>query len=260
MKYIIQMKRYNKQHPLRVVTTFSGYDSQCLALERLKKYDPEFEYNLVAWSEIDKYAIQAHDVLFPQYADKNLGDISKIDWSKVEDFDLFTYSFPCQSVSQSGLQRGLAEGSGTRSSLLWECRKAISAKKPKYLLMENVKALVSKKFLPDFNKWLLELESYGYKNFWKVVNATDFGVPQNRERVFCVSILQTDDDPKPMYAFPKGFVLDKNLGDMVEKDESGQPKKVDERYYLSDKAMEYFDKVNADKSHNHNFNPKKKLI
>lgn len=126
--------------------------------------------------------------------------------------------------------------------------------------MENVKALVSKKFLPDFNKWLLELESYGYKNFWKVVNATDFGVPQNRERVFCVSILQTDDDPKPMYAFPKGFALDKNLSDMVEKDESGQPKKVEERYYLSDKAMEYFDRVNADKSHNHNFNPKKKLM
>lgn len=81
---------------LRVFTAFSGYDSQCLALDRLKANFPDFDYELVGWSEIDKYAIQAHNALYPQWADRNFGDISKIDWSQVPDFDLFTYSSPCQ--------------------------------------------------------------------------------------------------------------------------------------------------------------------
>lgn len=237
------MKRvkYNKENPLRVFTSFSGYDSQCLALERIREYDKDFCFELVGWSEIDKYAIQAHNILFPQYKERNFGDISKIDWSKVPDFDLFTYSSPCQDFSQSGLQRGGTEGSGTRSSLLWECRRAIAIKKPKYLMFENVKALVSKKFLPLFGKWLSELESYGYANYWKVLNASDYGVPQNRERVFCISILKTTDDSNPSFYFPKPFPLEKRLKDIIEANEDGTPRKLDEKYYLSDKALEYFD-------------------
>lgn len=169
---------------VRVFTAFSGYDSQCLALDRLKEHFPDFDYELVGWAEIDKYAIQAHDALYPQWADRNYGDISKIDWSQVPDFDLFTYSSPCQDFSNAGLQKGGTEGSGTRSSLLWECRRAIVAKRPKYLLLENVAALVSQKFLPLFNKWQSELASYGYSNFAEVLNAKDFGVPQNREREY----------------------------------------------------------------------------
>lgn len=91
---------------LRVFTAFSGYDSQCLALDRLKSNYPSFDYELVGWAEIDKYAIQAHNALYPQWADRNYGDISKIDWSQVPDFDLFTYSSPCQDFSNAGLQRG----------------------------------------------------------------------------------------------------------------------------------------------------------
>lgn len=245
--------KYDKENPLKVFTAFSGYDSQCLALERLKKYDKDFEYDLVGWSEIDKYAIQAHNILFPQYEDRNFGDISKIDWAKVPDFDLFTFSSPCQDFSQSGLQRGGEEGSGTRSSLLWECRKAILAKKPKYLMLENVKALTSKKFMPLFQKWLDELECYGYANYWKVLNATDYGVPQNRERVFCISILRTEDKPMPVFHFPLPFPLEKRLKDIVEKNEDGSAKKVDVKYYLSDKALEYFNKTSENKQHNHNF-------
>lgn len=148
-----------------------------------------FAYELVAWSEIDKYAIQAHNALYPQWSDRNLGDITKVDWEKVPDFDLLTYSSPCQDFSNAGLQKGGEEGSGTRSSLLWEIRKAVLTKKPKFLLLENVKALTSKKFFPLFQKWMDELESYGYTNYWQVLNAKDYGVPQNRERVFLVSIL-----------------------------------------------------------------------
>lgn len=209
-------------------TAFSGYDSQCMALDRLKKDFPEFDYELVGWAEIDKYAIQAHNAVYPQWADRNYGDISKINWDEVPDFDLFTYSSPCQDFSNAGLQRGGEEGSGTRSSLLWECRRAIIAKRPKYLLLENVAALVSKKFLPLFNKWQAELESYGYSNFAQVLNAKDYGIPQNRERIFLVSILGNE-----MYSFPKPFPLELRLKDMLEKE-------VDEKYYLSDKTIQSF--------------------
>ena len=95
---------------VKVFTAFSGYDSQCMALDRLTKTIPDFEYELVGWSEIDKFAIASHNAVYPQWEDRNYGDISKVDWANVPDFDLFTYSFPCQSISAAGLQKGLAEG------------------------------------------------------------------------------------------------------------------------------------------------------
>lgn len=152
---------YNKNHPLRVCTLCSGYDSQCLALKYLKDKHSEFDFDLVAWSEIDKSAITGHNILFPEYKDRNLGDMSKIMWDGVKDFDMLTYSTPCQSVSTAGMRKGIEEGSGTKSSLLWYTRNAIIAKKPRYLLMENVKGLVTEKFRPFFFAWLKELENYG---------------------------------------------------------------------------------------------------
>lgn len=169
---------------LKVVTLCSGYDSQCLALERLKKDYPNFDYELIAWSEFDpeskqplhkQPAVIAHNALFPQWADRNLGDMTKIDWEKVPDFDLLFYSTPCQSISSAGLQHGFTEGSGTRSSIIWNVRDAVKIKKPKFLCLENVKAMVSKKFKPMFNLWQQELESLGYTNFAKVLNAKDYG-------------------------------------------------------------------------------------
>lgn len=210
---------------VKVFTAFSGYDSQCMALDRLKANMPSFDYELVGWSEIDKYAIKAHNAIYPQWADRNYGDICKIDWSKVPDFDIFTYSFPCTDISTAGKQMGLSEGSDTRSSLLWECRKAIETKLPKVLLMENVKALIQKKFRPDFVRWQLLLEELGYNNYTRVLNAKDFGVPQNRERVFMVSILAKV--ASQSYTFPKPFELKLRLRDVLEDS-------VDERYYLND--------------------------
>ena len=223
---------------LRVVTLFSGYDSQCLALERLKKSHSDFDYELIAWSEFDPMskqpiekqpAVIAHNALFPQWADRNLGDVSKIDWSKVEDFDFMTYSSPCQDFSNAGLQKGGEEGSGTRSSLLWECKRAIEAKRPRILVFENVKSLVGKKFMPLFQSWCDTLTEYGYTNFWKVLNAKDYGVPQNRERVIMVSIL----NPDRMYHFPKPFEANLVLNDVLED-------KVEEKYYLSKKIVDGF--------------------
>lgn len=84
---------------VKVFTAFSGYDSQCMALDRLAARHPDFSYDLVGWSEIDRFAIQAHNLLYPQYMERNYGDITQIDWSIVPDFDLFTYSFPCFPAS-----------------------------------------------------------------------------------------------------------------------------------------------------------------
>lgn len=225
--------KYNNQNPLRVTTLFSGYDSQALALERLKDRIPNFDYELVNWCEIDPFAIQVHNALFPQWEDRNLGDISKVDWETAEKCDLLTFSSPCQDFSNAGLQKGGEEGSGTRSSLLWECKKAIETLKPKYLLMENVKALVSKKFAPTFLKWINTLEELGYTSYYKVLNSKDYGIPQNRERIFVVSILNEHD----IYHFPNPIPLEKRLKDVLEDD-------VDRKYFLSDKAIVGFLKHN----------------
>ena len=119
------------------------------------------------------------------------------------------------------------------------------AKKPKYILFENVKALVSAKFLPYFNKWQAELASYGYSNFAQVLNAKDYGVPQNRERIFLVSILDRD----ASYHFPKKLPLEKRLKDVLEQN-------VDEKFYLSERILNGFMKTSECKDHGHNFNPK----
>lgn len=206
---------------LRVFEAFSGYGSQSIALKRLG-----VEFEVVAISEIDKYAIKAYEAIHGLV--KNVGDISKVRLSQIPDHDLFTYSFPCQDISIAGKQGSLEKGSETRSSLLWECERIIRFKRPKYLLLENVKNLVGKKHKEHFDEWLKVLEGYGYKNYWQVLNAKDYGIPQNRERVFVVSILGDDD-----YEFPKKQELKLRLKDVLEIE-------VDEKYYLSEELHRRF--------------------
>lgn len=210
---------------LRVFTSFSGYDSQLMALR-----DIGANYECVGWSEIDRWAIKAHNAVFPELADRNYGDITKIDWNAVPDFDLFTYSFPCTDISSAGEQKGFDEDSGTRSSLLWECRRPIAAKRPKFLLMENVKALVSDKYRPLFLKWESWLRSLDYVNYTEILNAKDYGVPQNRERVFMLSILNGC-----WYEFPHPVRLEKRLKDVLELE-------VDEKYFLNECGINYVKK------------------
>lgn len=222
---------------LKVITTFSGYDSQCLALRKAG-----IDFDLVAWAEFDPQskqpvekqpAVIAHNLLFPEYKDRNVGDMAKVDWAKFEgtEIDLFTYSFPCTDISQAGLMKGLSKDSGTRSSCLWYCESAISTLRPKYLLMENVKNLVSKKFMPDFKEWCDVLENLGYTNYWKVMNAKDYGVPQNRERVFMVSV--RNDLGRNTFTFPSPLELKTVLADVLEED-------ADKSFFLNDKMVEKF--------------------
>lgn len=212
---------------IRVFEAFAGYGSQAMALKRLQSDYPQLNFEFVGISEIDKYAIKAYNAVHGDV--NNYGDISKIDWSNVPDFDLFTYSFPCQDISNAGKMRGFSEGSGTRSSLLWECKRAIENKLPRFLLMENVKALVGKKNMDDFTRWVTYLHDLGYRNYWNVINAKDYGIPQNRERVFMVSIYGGCDP----YVFPEKMELKIRLKDVLESE-------VDEMYYLSDKAISWF--------------------
>jgi DNA (cytosine-5)-methyltransferase 1 len=158
----------------------------------------------------------------------NFGDISKINPTDLPDFDLFTYSFPCQDLSVAGQRAGMIKGQ-TRSGLLYECEKIIEAKRPRFLLLENVKNLVGKKFKTQFEEWLTYLESLGYTNYWQVLNAKDYGIPQNRERVFVVSVLGEHDG----YAFPKKQNLNIRLKDVLES-------QVKEKYYLSEKIQARF--------------------
>ncbi|MGL4562706.1 MAG: DNA cytosine methyltransferase [Brevinema sp.] len=153
---------------------------------------------------------------------KNFGDISRIDPKGLPDFDFFTYSFPCQDISVAGYQNGLNTNSGTRSSLLWECCKIIEYKRPKYLMMENVKNLIGKNHIHNFHLFLEYLTSLGYTNSWKVLNAKDFGVPQNRERVFCISELNASTP----FEFPSTIPLTVTMNDWLETN-------VDKKYYLS---------------------------
>lgn len=152
----------------------------------------------------------------------------------------------CTDISSAGRQAGFAEGSGTRSSLLWECRKAILAKRPQWLLMENVKALVSVKFLPLFREWEQWLASIGYRNYTQVLNAKAYGVPQNRERVFMVSTLS--DAP---YFFPEPLNVKCCLDDILEEN-------VDGRYFLSEKRVDGFihrNEVAKEKGNGFRFEP-----
>lgn len=222
------------------LTTFSGYDSQLMAADVLKQWHPDFRWTCKGWSDIDKYACQMHNLVFPEFADCALGDITKIDWHEVKDslhgreVDLFTYSSPCQDISQAGKQMGLQEGSDTRSALLWRVADAVEVLRPKYLLQENVAALVSQKFMPDFQKWLDKLSSLGYVSRWARLNAKNYGVPQNRDRVFCLSMRR---DVAFDYQFPEPFELKTRLEDVLEEE-------VSDRYFLKDDAVSKFLKAN----------------
>ena len=214
------MTEYTTENPLRLIELFAGIGSQTQALTNIG-----IAHKVVAISEIDKYAIQSYEAMHGKA--NNLGDIRKIE--ELPDADLWTYSFPCQDISVAGKGAGIKEG--TRSGLLFEVERLlrVAAEKgtlPKYLLLENVKNLVSKKFKADFDKWLDFLAELGYTNYWKVLNAKDYGIPQNRERVFCVSI-RGKHEP---FAFPKPKKLTIRLRDMI--DET-----VDERFYLKESTI-----------------------
>ena len=222
---MLLMKRYNKVCSLSV---------RC---DKRKNTFNDTYNGQIAFSENDCQTRIGFRLFVPiRKIEKISGDVQVFNLEVAED-NSYTCdnvnTHNCTDISNAGAQKGLAEGSETRSSLLWECRKAVEAKKPKYLLMESVKALVSKKFLPFYRQWGQYLAEMGYENFGKVVNATECGVPQNRERIFMVSIRRDDDEEQINFRFPAPFPLERKLKDVLEP-------QVDDKYVLSDKSIEGF--------------------
>ena len=213
---------------LKLLSLFSGIGAFEKALDRLG-----VDYELEGYSEIDKYASKAYALIHDVEECMNLGDITQIDETKLaKDIDLITYGFPCQDISLAGNQKGLTdeEGNKTRSGLVWDATRIIRATQPKVAIAENVKNLVSKKFTKEFEAILKELDEAGYNNYWKVLNAKDYGIAQNRERVFIVSIRKDID--LGLFEWPKPEELTTRLLDYLEDE-------VDEKYYLSDKMIKY---------------------
>lgn len=206
---------------LKVLSLFSGIGAFEKALEREKVL-----FKVMNFCEIDKYAIKSYCAIHGVPKQINLQDISTVNTAELHDVNLITYGFPCQDISAAGHQKGFFDENGniTRSGLFFDALKIIKDTKPEYAIAENVKALTSKKFTAEFATVLDSLEQAGYNNYYKVLNAKDYGVPQNRERVFIVSIRKDVDDGS--FCFPKPQLLNICLKDVLEEN-------VDEKFYLS---------------------------
>lgn len=215
---------------IKMLSLFSGIGSPEQALKNLG-----YEIDLVGFSEIDKYAIKSYCAVHEVNESFNLGDITTIDIEKLPgNIELITHGSPCQDFSVAGKGKGGDEGTGTRSSLMWNTVAICEHCKPKYVIWENVKNVLSKKHRHNFDKYLNEMDRIGYKNYYQVLNAKDFGVPQNRERVFVVSIRK---DIVKEFNFPKPFDDGVRLKDVLENE-------VEEKYFVdmekSEKLIQEF--------------------
>ena len=208
---------------MKLLSLFSGIGAFEKALDNLK-----IPYELVGYCEIDKYASKSYSAIHNVPESMNLGDITKVDEKALpKNIDLVTYGFPCQDISLAGKQKGLfnEDGTQTRSGLFFDALRIIEETQPRVAIAENVKNLTSKKFNAQFQIVLESLEQAGYNNYWQVLNAKDYGIPQNRERVFIVSIRKDIDTG--LFQFPEGFPLELRLKDMLED-------VVDEKFYIND--------------------------
>ena len=208
-----------------------NYDSKDIIYPENKVMIDEFKNKSIGYnfstnkSEIPRSEKDIKQLYKSHILSKNYGDIRLIDEKTLPDFDLFTYSFPCKDISVAGASKGFKKDSNTQSSLLWECERIINHKKPKYLLMENVKNLVGVNNIKDFNDWINILNMIGYVSYYSVLNAKDFNIPQNRERVIMVSIRK---DLKQFFSFPEKEKLNLFLYDLLDKE-------VETKYYINTK-------------------------
>lgn len=211
---------------IKIIELFAGIGACSKALENLG-YDVE----IIDAVEIDKYAVKSFNAIHNTNFD--VQDITK--WNKdFKDIDLITHGSPCQDFSVAGKQAGGDIDSGTRSSLMYETIKIVGKIRPKYVLWENVKKLLSKKHKHNFNSYIETMKNLGYTSYYEVLNAKDYGIPQNRERVYTISIRK---DIPQSFNFPKKEELKLRLKDMLEDS-------VDKKYYLKDYQIENIKKSN----------------
>jgi len=205
---------------LKVIELFGGIGACSNALRRLN-----IPHEVVDYVEIDKYAVKSYNAIYGTNFEPQ--DIRK--WDKDIEADLIMHGSPCQDFSIAGKQAGGDEGSGTRSSLMYETLRIVSKLRPKYVVWENVKNLLGKTHRHNFDAYIQYMQSIGYNSYYEVLNAKDFGVPQNRERVITISI-RNDGLFDSYYIFPDKEELHKCLRDIMEE-------QVDEEYFLTDEQM-----------------------
>lgn len=205
---------------LKLLELFGGIGACSKALERLN-----IDYEIVDYVEIDKYAVKSYNAIH----NTNFEPQDITTWDKDIEVDLIMHGSPCQDFSVAGKQAGGDEGSGTRSSLMYETIRIVDKLKPKYVIWENVKNVISKKHIHNFNNYIERMNELGYTSYYQVLNAKDYGIPQNRERVFTISIRKDLNQP---FEFPQKQELKLKLKDMLEDN-------VDEKYYLSEKMIDY---------------------
>lgn len=242
MSELFDLPKMSVGKPIRLIELFGGIGSQAMALRDL---GADFEhYRLV---EFDRFAVASYNAIHgTNFETTDIRDVHGEDLGIVEkDKYCYTlvYSFPCTDISLAGKMGGMSKsdwesGNSTRSGLLWEVERILSElpaeQLPDILLMENVPQVHAEKNRQDFEDWLAFLGKKGYQNFWKDLNAKDYGIPQNRDRCFCVSILASDFVD---YEFPKPIPLETVMKDYLEAD-------VDDGYYIShDKANELIERL-----------------
>ncbi len=203
---------------IKLLELFGGVGACSMAFRNLG-----IPYEIVDYVEIDKYAVKSFNAIHNTSFEPQ--DICE--WNKDIEVDLIMHGSPCQDFSLAGKQAGGDKDSGTRSSLMYETIRIVDNLKPKFVIWENVKNLLSKKHIHNFNAYLETMEQLGYTNYYQVLNAKDYGIPQNRERVFTISIRK---DINKVFTFPQPQELKLRLKDMLEN-------KVDEKYYLNDETL-----------------------
>lgn len=224
---------------IKYLSLFSGIGAFEKALNRLK-----IPYELVGYCEIDPFASKAYSLLHNVPESMNFGDITKLDEADLPaGIDLITYGFPCQDISIAGLQKGLKDENGekTRSGLFFDALRIIEHTQPKIAIAENVKNLTSRKFEKQFQYVLGSLETAGYNNYWKILNAIDYEIPQNRERILIVSIRKDVDTG--IFEFPEPVELKKCLADLLEDE-------VSETYFLTADRMKNMELTTYNQEHN----------
>ena len=235
--FLFDFPKFKINKKIRLIELFGGIGSQAMALRDI---GADFEhYRLV---EFDKYAVASYNAIHgTNFKPTDIRNVHGLDMgitNKQSFTYLLTYSFPCQSLSVAGKMEGMSKkdwenGNSTRSGLLWEVERILKElpqeQLPDVLLMENVPQVHAEQNRADFGAWLNFLKSKGYKNFWKDLNAKDYGIPQNRDRCFCVSFLSDDDFME--FTFPEPVKLEKVMKDFLEET-------VDEKYYIKNEKAD----------------------
>lgn len=203
---------------MKILELFGGIGACTRALNRLG-----IDYEVADYVEIDKYAVASYNAINGTSFEPQ--DITK--WDKDIKVDLIMHGSPCQDFSVAGRQAGGDKDSGTRSSLMYETIRIVEKLKPKYVIWENVKNLLSKKHIHNFNSYIDIMDKLGFNSYYQVLNAKNYGIPQNRERVFTISIRKELDKG---FTFPEPIALDKKLKDLLEPN-------VDEKYIESNNGI-----------------------